>query len=198
VGDVWVLPAGAEVPDEQAHRVARLGEPLGRPPAAVRGGEQRVVGRRRVGVGDDDPRGDRLAAGEPDADGAPVLDQDLGDGGFAADLAALIFDQPDQAGDEAVGAAHREVNAVGALEEADQRVHRGDRQRIAADEQRMEREDDPQPRIPDVAADQLEDAAVAAQPDEVRQDARHVDPRGERRVAELFEADPVDRLALLS
>ena len=53
----------------------------------------------------------RLAAGQPDAVGAPPCTMIWLDFGVAAHRAALPFDQLDQAAHQPAGAAHREMHA---------------------------------------------------------------------------------------
>ena len=81
VRHVRVAPAGPEVPDEEAHRVAgAFDAPIG-PVTPVGHGHQVPVGRRRVRVGDDHVRPHDLPRRQADAGGAAPLDQDFVDRG---------------------------------------------------------------------------------------------------------------------
>ena len=115
--------------------------------------EQPPVGPRGIGVRHHDVGLDALAGGEPHAGRGAAGDGDLGDLSAEPHLAALALDQVHQPVYEAAGAAHREVHAVATLEVRDQAVDRGDVERIAADEQRMETQHEAQPRIAHVARD---------------------------------------------
>ena len=79
--DIVVASFGSKVPDEEAHRVARLLQPLVGPATAVLCAEQMLVGGRGIGVGDDDVGREPLARCEPHAGRPTPIDLDLGDGG---------------------------------------------------------------------------------------------------------------------
>ena len=87
------------------------------------------------------------------------------------------------------------MNAPALLQEGDQAIDRAGPERVAADQQRMEAEDDPEPLVANILGDEPVDAAMAAEPYEIPGDARHVDDRAEGSVAKPFESDPVDRFA---
>ena len=195
VGHVRVLAAGAEVPDEQAHRVARLVQAAVGPAMAVLAGQQVAVGPGRIGVGHHHVRGQAAAVGQANAAGGPVLDQDLAHALAAAHLTALPFDQAHQAADQAAGAAHREVHAELPLEEGDQAIDRGGAERVAAHQQRLEGEHHAQALVLHMLAGQLIDGAIALQPHQVGHHPGHVGPTVEGHMAELLEADPIDGLA---
>ena len=195
VRDVGVPAARAEVPDEQAHRVARLLDaPVG-PAAAVLRRQQVAVGPRRIGVGHHHVGGDLLAGRQAHAAGALALHHDLGHRLIAAHAAALPLDQAHQALHQAARAAHREVHAEAPLEEGDQAVDRGGGEGIAAHQQRLEGQHHAQPLVLHMLAGQRIDRAIALQFQQLGQHARHVGPAVEGHVAQLLEADLVDRLA---
>ncbi len=137
----------------------------------------------------------RLAGRELYAARRPVLHHDLANLLSASDRAALPFDQLHHAIDQPSGAAQCEVHAPAPLQERDQAIDRARGKGIAADQQRMEAEDDAQPGIAEEFRNQAVDAAIARQPDHFRRDPRHVGPFAEGNVAELLEADLEDRLA---
>ncbi len=110
-------------------------------------------------------------------------------------VGALPLDEPDEALHQGAGAAHREVHAPLALEERDERVDRGDGERIAAHEQGMEAQGESQALVLHVLRHQAVHRAVAAQADHLRRHLRHVQPGVEGHVAELLEPDAVRILA---
>ena len=85
-------------------------------------------------------------------------------------------------------AAHGEMDAPLALEEADEGVDRRGLERVAADEQRMEAEDLPELVALDVLGDHPVHGAVALQLHHLGHDLGHVPQLGERHVRELLEA----------
>ena len=196
VVDAGIALARAEIPDEQAHREARAGQ-LARRPAFHYGGiEQAAIGGRRIGVGHHHLGRQRFARGEAHAGCPSVLDEDLFHRRVAPHGVALAFDQRHQPGNQLAGAADGAVHAVFALEMADEGIERGDAERVAADEQRMEAEGDPQPRVADVARHHGVDGLVGAVADEARDGAQHRHRRRERHLAEILEGEAVDLLAL--
>ena len=78
---------------------------------------------------------------------APSSHDDLLDLGAAADLAALAFDQADEAAHQRARAAHGVVHAHALHERGDHAVDRARPERVAADEQRMEAERRAQPLV---------------------------------------------------
>jgi hypothetical protein len=112
-----------------------------------------------------------------------------------ADRAALAFDQVDQAGYHRTGAAHGEMHAPAPLQIRDQRVDGAGGKRVAADQQRMEAEDDPQAFVLDETADDGMDAAVSAQTQQVRRDPDHVGDGPEGDIAKFLEPDAASGLA---
>ena len=197
MGHLLVALLGAEVPDEEAGRVAGPLQAAVGPAAPVLRRHQMAIGPGGVGVGDDHVGGDDLAGDQAHAGGTLPGDGDLRHLGVAADLVALPCDEPHQALDQAAGAAHGRVHPPVTLQEGDQGIDGGDRQGVAADQQGMEGQDHAQARILDVLGDQAVDGPVAAQPHHVRDDLGHVPERVEGHVAELLEAHPIDGLAFL-
>ncbi len=189
VGDIFVAPVGAEIPQEQTHRVSRpLQPPIS--PAAARAGRQKLAIRPRgVGVRHNDVSPNCLARFQPHAGGASPAHRDVLDLRAVTDRAALTLDQTDQAADNFAGTAHGEMYAPAPLEERYQRVDAAGGERVAADQQGMKAEHNTQPRVLYVSADQRIHAAIAAKPEQVRNDPRHVCPGAERHMAELFETD---------
>ena len=78
------------------------------------------------------------------------------------------------------------------FQEGDQAVHRGRGERVAADQQRVEREHHAQLGVAEMLGDQAVHAAIALQLDHIRSDLQHVGEVVERHVAKLFKADPED------
>ncbi|EEF25157.1 conserved hypothetical protein, partial [Ricinus communis] len=185
-----VATARAEVPDEQAHRIARVVEAAIGPALAPGGRQQVLVGIGGVGVRHHDIGRQRFAAAQPYAGGAAIVRGDLDHFSVAAHAVALPLDQTDQPADQTAGAAHREVHAPLPLQMRDQSVDRRDGERVAADEQRMKAQHEAQPLVAHMTGHQAVQAAVALQLHHRRQHARHVDPAVEGHVAQLFETDP--------
>ena len=142
VVDILEAAIGAEIPDEEAHRVARAGDLAVGPAAARMAGEQLGIGPADIGVGHDDIGADPLAARQTDAGGAAILDQDLLHLRIAAQMAALAVDEADDAIDQRAHAAHGVMHAMHPFQMRDQAVIGRRRHRIAADQQRMEAEGD--------------------------------------------------------
>ena len=143
-------PAGAaraEVPDEQPHRPARPVQLARRPTAFRLGGEQRSIGVPGIAVRDHDRGGQRPSAAQRDAGDAAFGLADRGDFFAQHQGAALRLDHPRHRRRDRADAADRAVHAEAAFEMGDEDVHRGDVERVAADEQRMEGQGHPQPRI---------------------------------------------------
>src|SRR4051812_44436683 len=76
---------------------------------------------------------------------------------------ALLFQQLHDAGDDRAGAAHGELDAPLALEVLDERVDARRVERVAADEQRLEREDAAELVVADVLARHLPDGPPRAE-----------------------------------
>ena len=106
---------------------------------------------------------------------AAALDKDRLDFLAVAHVAALRLDELDKARDERARAAHREMHAPALLQEWDQAIDRAGAERIAADQQRMEAEDRPQPLVAEISRHEAVDAAMAPEPHEIAGDARHVE-----------------------
>jgi hypothetical protein len=79
VGDVFVPALGAEVPDEQAHRVASGVDATVGPVRARVLGEEVSIREGRVGVGDHEVGGDPLAVVQHDPHRALLAEPDPGD-----------------------------------------------------------------------------------------------------------------------
>ena len=196
VVDRIVPLAGAEVPDKQAHRIARLLDlPVG--PALARVVTQQLgIGPADIGVGDDDIGADGLARGQGHAGGAAFRDLDPRHLRLVAHAAAQALDQPDQPLHQRAHAAHGVVDAVRTLQMRDQAVIRRGGQRIAADQQRMEAECDPQLRMAEIVGDLGIDRAVALQADQVGHRGQQRAELVEGLVDQLGEGDVVDLLAV--
>ena len=162
VRHVGVLALGAEVPDEQAHRVAAAVDAAIGPVAAVLGRHQLLVGPGGVGVAHHDVGRDALAAGQCDAGGAAVVDLDALDLGAQAQRAAQVGQHADQALDQRADAAHRPMHAEAAFQRVDQAVHAGHGKGVAADQQRLQAERHTQFRVLHVAGHHRVQAAPAA------------------------------------
>ena len=192
---VVVAAVGAEVPDEEAVRVGKPVDACVGPLAARALGQEVAVGPGDVGVGDDDVGVDHLAALKAHALGGAAVDQDLRDRALQAERAALTPDQAREAVHELAGAAHDIVDAAFTLEIGDERVDARRAERVTADEERVEAQDEAEPLVLHVAGDVRVDRAVAAQPHHAGRTLRHVPDAVEGLVAQLLEADAVDRLA---
>ena len=160
---VPVAAVGAEVDDDQRHRVAHPRQPAVGVLAAHRGRQQALVGAGDVGVADDDHRPAaraRRPAGRPSRAG---LDgQDLARPRRPSSSAPPSSSKRrTSAVDDRAGAAHREPDAPLPLQVVDQRVDAGRLERVAADQQRVEREDLAQPLVLHEARDEAVDRAVA-------------------------------------
>jgi hypothetical protein len=139
-----------------------------------------------------------IAAGSvrPPRSRAPALDDDLLRLRRQLERAAERGEQLDQRAHDGAGAAAREPHAPFALEVGNERVDRRGGERIAADQQRMERQHHAQRLVADVLAHELPHRQVRAQPDHRRHDLEHVARARERDVAELLESDGEDLLRL--
>ena len=155
------FPAGAEIPDEQAHREFCPGDFPVRPAPAFSAAQQLLIGGRGAGVRDHDVGRDDLAAGKLHPGCGIVLDQNFADRRVGAQPIALAFDQLNHAPDQCAGAAGRKMHTEFALKVQDQTVDGAGIQRIAADQQRVKAKRDAQPRIADFSPHQATDAAIA-------------------------------------
>ena len=193
--DVSILAPRAEVPDEQAHRIARLLDaPIG-PAPAVFGRHQVTIGPGRIGVRDHDIGGNRFAALQAHAPlAAPRSTVIRSTPPTAAHGPALPFDQSDQTSTRVpvppIGKCTPQRRSRNAIRQYTEVVANG----IASDQQRLEGRTTGvahparacRPRNTRYGSPELE------QP---REHAKHVGPRIEGDMAELFEADLVDRFA---
>ncbi len=196
VADLRIAPAGAEIPDEQAHGIARGGKTPVAPAFARFRLQQLAVGRRRIGIGHDDVGCDGLTTGQPQARGAAILAEDFADLGLIAECSALPCDESGKAPDDGACAAHGPVHAEAPFEIGDEAVDRRDLEGMPADEQRMEAQRHAELRVLHPRRHMAMDGAPCAEFHQVGRDAEHVEGRAEGQVAKLLEADPVDRLAL--
>ena len=188
---IGILPVGTEVPDKQAHGVFCALQLAVGPPPTISGRQQPPVGCSRVGVRDDDVRVDTLTAIEHHAGRAAVFDKDLADRGVHTQRAALRFDQRDEPIHQATRPAHRKMDAVAALELGNQRVYRRRRKRVAANQQRMETEHDPEFRMLDVARDKPVHRAVKLRVKKIWQHREHFSEAVERLVEQPVETDVI-------
>ena len=186
--------ARAEVPDEQPHRPARAREPARRPPPPGALAQQPVVGVPCIGVRHHDARRHPLPVHQPHARGAAPLDGDLVHLGAEAHPAPLPLDHARHRLRQRRHAAHRVVDAEGGLQVADEDVHRGHAERVAADEERMEAQRHAQPRVAHPRGGVGMDRAVGSEPREGRQDAHRLAPLVHRAAAEILEPHAVARL----
>jgi hypothetical protein len=108
--------------------------------AAVFGGHQVAIGPGGVAVAHHDVGGQPLAGGQLHAGGAAVLHGDAADVGVASHRHAALRQQAHEAVDQLAGAAGRPMHAETPLQRVDQAVARRHRERIAADQQRVEAE----------------------------------------------------------
>ena len=159
VRHVGVLALGAKVPNEQARRVVAFCNALVAPVAPVLWLDQVLVGPGRVAVADHDVGGHHLAAGQHHAGGGAVVYLDTGDSGVVADGDVALLQQVDQGLDNGTGAAHGRVHAPAPLQDVDERVHAGDRKRVATDEQGVKAHDDAQLGVLNVLGHQAVDGA---------------------------------------
>ena len=192
---------GAEVPDEQAHRVALARDAAVGPVAAVLRLDKMTIGPRGVGVGDHHVGGDALAAGQLHAGGGGLavagLDHDAPHLAVQPHRHIAPFQQADHRAHQRAGAAHRPVHTPLALERMNQAVDAGDRERVAADQQRLQREHHAQPGLTHATGHQRMQAAPAAHLEQIRHRAQQIPQRvvGDR--AELEKADVVGELRFL-
>ena len=132
-----------------------------------------------------------VVVGEPHPGDRAIAHDDLVDVLAEADGAALILDDPRHRRGDRADAAHGVVHAEGAFEVRDQDVDRGDVERVAADEERVERQRHAQPRVAHAARDVGVDRAVGAQAREGRQHPDEVGEPVHRPAAEVLEAEAV-------
>jgi hypothetical protein len=121
---VGIFAARAEIPDEQAHRIARALDAFVGPARARLGRQQMPVGPGRIGVGDHDVGGDGLAGRQPHAAAAPSFDDDLATSApqrTAPPCPSISFTSPST---RRPGAAQREMHAPAPLQERDQAIDR--------------------------------------------------------------------------
>ena len=184
--------ARAEIPDEQAHGVARACQPRIGPAPALMPGEEFGVGPAGIGVGDNDVRRDMLAAGKAHAGGSIAFHGDLLDLCVQAHGTALPLHETDHGPDDGAGSAHGVMHAMLALEVADQRVVGRGGERISADQQRMKAEGDTQLLVAEIAGNLGVDRAVAAEPDDIRRGAQNGRETVEWLVGQFAERHLVD------
>ena len=134
------------------------------------------IGVHDVGVGGHDLGVEARAVFEDHAGGSAARRRDRVHRRRQADRAAEALQQPHQAADERTGAALREPNAPAPLQRVDQGVDGRGLERIAADQQRMERESLAEMLVLDEARHERIDVAVAF---ELHQRRRYLDHRAE-------------------
>jgi len=200
VADVGPFSGGAgraEIPDEKPHRPAaridlRVGPALAREVAQKPG-----VGVAGIGVRDDDVRRQGLARCEADARGAALLDEDLVGLGFEANAPPLPFhDVRHGVGDgrdPADGVMHSEF----LLEMRHEGVHRRDVHRVAADEERVERQRHAEALVLHPGAGEPENRPVGAQAGELGEDLRGAPEPVHRLCDHALEADDVAAIRIL-
>ncbi len=168
-----------------------------RPAPARLVAQQPVIGVPRIRVRHHDTRRQHPPVRQPDAGGTPALHHDLVSLGIQDDPAALPLDHARHRARDRCDAAHRVMDAEFLLQMADQRIHRGDVERIAADEQRVEGQRHPQPFVPDPPRRVGRHRTVGTVPGELRQHLQQIDKPVHRTTTEVLEPEPVARLGIL-
>ena len=165
------VPLRAEIPHEQPHRPARTAAAAAPSSAGVgrcaAGADHRCA---RIGIGDHDIGRDHarrpsgaLRCARPDSAGSRRPRR------RAAPPALIGRSPPPWPGRSPRPRPSRNARRIRGLEMADQRVHRGDVERIPADEERMKRQRHAQPRIAHAPGRMGMDRAVRPQPGKGRQ-----------------------------
>ena len=196
MADVFIAALGAEVPNEQAHRVIGFVDLFVAPALARFRREQVLVGPAGICVGDHNIAGDRLSSLQAHTFGCAAFDQDLADLGICADHPAGVLNQHGHAVNKAAGAAHGEVHAVGPFQISDQAVDGGHAEGVTADEKWMEGQRNAQFWVFYVLSDVGVDRAVCAHHCHLWRRAQHARQSVEGDAAHLFETDLVAALAL--
>ena len=163
VGHVRIGLAGTEVKDEQAHRITGL---LG-----LR--NHRCVQVGGVGVADHQVCRDRAPIDQFDRGGRPGFDANAAHGAAKPNFDAAALQQRAQRAGDGPGAAHREKHTVRALQIMNQPVNAGGVERVAADQQRLDRESLAQLVVLQEFFDQTPNGAVAAQADQAGDHPQH-------------------------
>ena len=147
---------------------------------------------REVGVRSDEVGLDGLSVREGDATRDTALHFDLGDRALVADVAAELFELLHHRTHERAGAAAREVHAPRLFDEVNHRVDGRHRERVAADQERLEREHCAHLVALEVVLHEREERTQRIEPHQIGQHAQHRRGRIEVRVAELEEASLED------
>jgi hypothetical protein len=142
--------------------------------------------------------GQHLATGQTHAGGARRTrrDDDLRHLGVVLDGAPELLEHLQEAPHQRAGAPHGKPHAPLLLELVDQGVDGGGLERIAAHEQRVEREHLPQSLVADEAVHVGHHGAIGAKAHEIRDDLQHVGELAERLVDQRH-AGPEDALDVL-
>ena len=165
---------GAKVDHKERHAVLLALDAAVVVEAARLLGDHVQVGPRHIGIGDDGVGLVYGAIGHAHACRLAPLHQDLVHFGVGVNGDAQFGEQPLVGVDDGAGAAVGIVNAPLTLEVVDQHIKRRGIERIAADEQRVERETAAQKFIFDEFGHVAVDAAIALQADQIRRDLEHV------------------------
>ena len=183
---VLVLLIGAEIDHEERHGEAHplhLGVAHG---GACLGRQQRAIGLRHVPVAHHRVGLERFAVYQLHAGCAAAgrVDRDLLDFALEANRAAKILERLHEPPHECPSATHGEQHAPLLLQLVDERVHRGRLVRIAADQQRMEREHLAEALVLEILVSECRDRDVGPGADQVGEHFDHRTGREERLVDE--------------
>ena len=182
---------GPEVPDIQAHRPSGCLQLLVGPAFCRVVAQQARMGMSCIGVGNDDIRVDPLPSGQTNAHGTTVFDQDLVHLGLVAQQTVLFFDDAGHRFGNRRHTAHRVVNPELLFQMADKDIHRSHIERVATDEQRMEREGHSQPLVLEPLCRMGIDGTVGAHPHEGGQHFQQVGKFVHRPATKILEPEPV-------
>ena len=197
IGPFQLGPFGAEIPNEEAHRppLARQFRP--RPALARVIAQKPVIGVACVRVRHHQIGSKHLTICQAHPRGAAVLKQDLIHLGIQPQGPALRSDHPRHGQGNRPHPAHRIVNPEFLLEVANEDIHRRHMERIAANEQRMERQRKAQTLILNTGGGMGVNRLVSAQQGKGRQHLDEISQTVHRPAAQIFKAEPIAPFAVI-
>ena len=186
-----------ELPDEQPHRPALPRQFPLRPAPFGCIPQQPVIGVARIRIRHHDIGAQHLTTHQPHTRGATRFQHNLIDLGIQPQATALRSNHPRQRQRKRRHPAHRIMNPEFLLQMADQDIHRRHMKRIAADEQRVKRQREPQGFVFDARRRMALNRLVGPQPRKGRQHLEQIRKPVHRALPKVFKPEPIALFGIL-